>query len=148
MGTDPRLAQVPAGAVSPEAVMAAQTPAGGWTRATLAAWGVPWPPPRGWRKRLTQGADDSARTVTPLQLEILLWYHARANDYRDGDFSASAVRSEIDALRDQSKMIEAVPKDEPNPYSRTYRLTERGERFVGAALSVPLPYLSGAQGGS
>ena len=31
---------------------AAATPAGGWTRATLAGWGVPWPPPKGWRKKL------------------------------------------------------------------------------------------------
>ena len=23
-----------------------------WTRAQLAEWGVPWPPPKGWRKRL------------------------------------------------------------------------------------------------
>lgn len=31
------------------------TPAGGWTRATLAGWGVPWPPPRGWRQALLKG---------------------------------------------------------------------------------------------
>lgn len=24
----------------------------GWTKPKLASWGVPWPPPRGWRKRL------------------------------------------------------------------------------------------------
>ena len=34
---------------------AARTPAGGWTRKTLAGWGVPWPPPRGWRQRLLRG---------------------------------------------------------------------------------------------
>lgn len=28
---------------------------GGWTRATLAGWGVPWPPPKGWRKALLRG---------------------------------------------------------------------------------------------
>lgn len=27
-----------------------RTPAGGWTRAFLASIGVPWPPPRGWRR--------------------------------------------------------------------------------------------------
>jgi hypothetical protein len=32
------------------------TPSGGWTRARLASWGVPWPPPKGWRKRLEQQA--------------------------------------------------------------------------------------------
>lgn len=29
-----------------------RSPQGGWTRATLAEWGVPWPPPKGWRKAL------------------------------------------------------------------------------------------------
>jgi hypothetical protein len=30
----------------------AATVNGGWTREQLAGWGVPWPPPRGWKKRL------------------------------------------------------------------------------------------------
>lgn len=35
----------------------ARSAKGGWTRETLAAWGVPWPPPRGWRRRLiSEGA--------------------------------------------------------------------------------------------
>lgn len=34
---------------------AARAHAGGWTRETLAKWGVPWPPPKGWRKRLIGG---------------------------------------------------------------------------------------------
>lgn len=33
---------------------AARTPAGGWTKDQLAQWGVPWPPPKGWRKRLVR----------------------------------------------------------------------------------------------
>jgi len=32
---------------------AAKSPRGGWARATLARWGVPWPPPKGWQKALT-----------------------------------------------------------------------------------------------
>ncbi|MER7766786.1 TnsA endonuclease N-terminal domain-containing protein [Kitasatospora sp. NPDC096140] len=38
---------------TPEEIEAARTPAGGWRRDQLAAWGVPWPPPRGWKQRLT-----------------------------------------------------------------------------------------------
>ncbi|MFC4560581.1 hypothetical protein ACFO4E_01795 [Nocardiopsis mangrovi] len=38
-----------------EEIDAARTPAGGWTREQLAEWGVPWPPPKGWRKRLAAG---------------------------------------------------------------------------------------------
>ncbi|MET9402333.1 sigma factor-like helix-turn-helix DNA-binding protein [Kitasatospora sp. NPDC002965] len=38
---------------TPEEIEAARTPAGGWRRSQLAAWGVPWPPPKGWKQRLT-----------------------------------------------------------------------------------------------
>jgi hypothetical protein len=34
---------------------AAKTERGGWSQATLAKWGVPWPPPRGWRAALIEG---------------------------------------------------------------------------------------------
>ena len=37
---------------SPEEIEAAKTPAGGWTRAQLAEWGVAWPPQKGWKKHL------------------------------------------------------------------------------------------------
>lgn len=30
----------------------ARTPNGGYTREQLAKWGVPWPPPSGWKKKL------------------------------------------------------------------------------------------------
>lgn len=33
-------------------IEAARTPAGGWTREQLAEWGVPWPPPKGWKRAL------------------------------------------------------------------------------------------------
>jgi hypothetical protein len=39
---------------SPEDIEAARTPAGGWTKAQLERWGVPWPPPRGWRRYLVE----------------------------------------------------------------------------------------------
>jgi hypothetical protein len=35
-----------------EEIDAARTPAGGWSATVLAGWGIPWPPPRGWRQRL------------------------------------------------------------------------------------------------
>lgn len=38
--------------VSPDEIIAAKSPAGGWTRATLASWGAPWPLPKGWRAAL------------------------------------------------------------------------------------------------
>ncbi|WP_199546306.1 hypothetical protein [Streptomyces sp. N35] len=39
---------------SPDEVEAAKTPAGAWTKAQLAAWGVPWPAPKGWKQRLAK----------------------------------------------------------------------------------------------
>lgn len=35
-----------------EKIKRLQTAGGGWTKADLASLGVPWPPPKGWRKRL------------------------------------------------------------------------------------------------
>ncbi|UIY28739.1 hypothetical protein LZK73_18610 [Neorhizobium galegae] len=39
-------------AVSPQAIEAAMTPKGGWKAAQLAQWGISWPPPTGWRRKL------------------------------------------------------------------------------------------------
>ncbi len=33
-------------------IEAARTSKGGWTKETLASWGVSWPPEKGWRKKL------------------------------------------------------------------------------------------------
>lgn len=37
--------------------------------------------------------------MTPLEIQIALTYHATANDFRDGDFTAPAVREAIDKFR-------------------------------------------------
>jgi hypothetical protein len=29
-----------------------KTKSGGWTKKTLAEWGIPWPPPKGWKEKL------------------------------------------------------------------------------------------------
>ena len=41
--------------ITVEEIEAQKTPAGGWTRETLAAWGVEWPPQKGWKARLLAG---------------------------------------------------------------------------------------------
>ncbi len=48
--------------VNPAEIEACRTPAGGYsfTRSRLAAWGVPWPPPPGWRQALERGYDNSS----------------------------------------------------------------------------------------
>lgn len=42
--------------LTPEEIDAKRSPRGGWTRETLAGWGIPWPPPTGWRRALIAGA--------------------------------------------------------------------------------------------
>jgi len=42
-----------------EEVEAGRSAAGGFTRAQLAAWGVPWPPPAGWLQALLGREDGS-----------------------------------------------------------------------------------------
>ena len=41
--------------ITDQQIEAGKSHRGGFTRKQLAAWGVGWPPPRGWRKALVQG---------------------------------------------------------------------------------------------
>lgn len=45
-------------------IEAAKSPRGGWTRAQLAEWGVPWPPPKGWKQRLLRQASIAGQAAT------------------------------------------------------------------------------------
>lgn len=76
--------------------------------------------------------------MTPLQIDIVIWYGTRAVDYREGDFSAPAVRSCIDEFRDDLKLLEAILSEEREDH-RTYRLTARGEAYLRALTDLPLP---------
>lgn len=38
--------------ITEEEILAARTPKGAWKRAQLAEWGVPWPPPQGWKAQI------------------------------------------------------------------------------------------------
>ncbi len=48
-----------------EEIEAAKTPKGGWTKAQLAAWGVSWPPEKGWRQRITTGGPKRRKFLAP-----------------------------------------------------------------------------------
>ena len=72
--------------------------------------------------------------MTPLHLEILIWYIGRATDYRDGDFSAPAVREAIDWMRCGVGLLE-----KSDIGSKRYQLSERGRVFMNALLNTPLP---------
>lgn len=40
-----------------EQINAGKSEKGGWTRETLAGWGIGWPPPRGWKDALLDGKE-------------------------------------------------------------------------------------------
>lgn len=42
-------------------ILAAMTEAGGWTRETLAGWGITWPPQAGWKRALIDGTEHASR---------------------------------------------------------------------------------------
>jgi len=42
----------PTGRLTSADIERGKSPKGGWTRETLASWGVPWPPPKGWKDAL------------------------------------------------------------------------------------------------
>ena len=73
--------------------------------------------------------------MTPLEIDIMLHYYARADDYRQGDFDAPAVRQAIDIFRGPLNLLEPA---EDKSYAN-YRITERGKVFVQALMNVPLP---------
>jgi len=57
----------PRPAPSPEEVAAASTsPHGSWSAKQLRDWGVPWPPPAGWRKELAR-KHSAGEEVVPLR---------------------------------------------------------------------------------
>ncbi len=75
--------------------------------------------------------------MTPLEIEIILHYYARANDYRDGDISAPSVRETIDRFLEDEDILGSYPPCPESP--RKYHLTERGRIFVEALCALPLP---------
>jgi ribonuclease HI len=50
---------------SPDEIIAGGSGRGGWTREQLAKWGVPWPPPSGWRKELERRYREEQERARP-----------------------------------------------------------------------------------
>lgn len=74
--------------------------------------------------------------MTPLELSILIHYKGHASDFRDGDFSAPAVREAIDKFLEDDLLKQYVQQS-----AQRYHLTERGHFFVDELCKVPLPFL-------
>jgi len=75
--------------------------------------------------------------ISPLGIGIILHYYAIARDYRDGDFSAPAVKDMINRLLEDD-ILEPIPLEE-NEFILTYRITERGRAYVNKILSLEYP---------
>lgn len=76
--------------------------------------------------------------MTPLQIEILLRYNSSGTEYRDGDFSAPAVRQAIDDFGDRLGML-APSRSTDIRTLNSYVLTPRGQAFIDHICALPLP---------
>ena len=74
--------------------------------------------------------------MTPLEISILLHYRVSPTDYRDGDFSAPAVREIIDGFVDANLIVAA---DESSNDGPLYVIAERGVAYIEALRRVQLP---------
>lgn len=97
------------GRLTPEEIDAARTPAGGWTRAQLATWGVPWPPPRGWRTRLIHGAD-----LIPLTADTGCAYcrdHGLVHDHQfsEGRYHYREANARLDLANERGCFMRDIP---------------------------------------
>lgn len=70
--------------------------------------------------------------MTPLQIEILMHYHCRTDDYRNGDFSASAVREAIDEFRNMGFLRDSGER-------RIYEPSDGVRLYVETLCTIPLP---------
>ena len=73
------------------------------------------------------------RSVTPLQLEILLHCYYSPQPWR-GDRSLTPYKQAIQYFL-ESEMIEVSGKE----YEEVYDITERGHAYIEAILGLPFP---------
>lgn len=57
-------------------IEAARSPAGGFTKETLAGWGISWPPPKGWKDSLIAGEDFPPYVPETVSAEDEAWAKA------------------------------------------------------------------------
>ena len=78
--------------------------------------------------------------MRPIDIEVLLHYYTRGDDYRDGDFSAPAVRELIDIFTSELDLLRASMRERKfgQPMA-AYEITERGKVYIEALMRVQLP---------
>jgi hypothetical protein len=56
-------------------IEAGRSPKGGFTRKQLAAWGIGWPPPQGWKEALLAGGGDTDPRLAPSPIMPIVTAH-------------------------------------------------------------------------
>ena len=75
--------------------------------------------------------------MTPLEIEIAFHYVTRGGDYREGDFSAPAVRQAIDRFR--SSEVGLLVASDCGRNGAAYVATERCKVYIAKLCDTPLP---------
>jgi len=73
--------------------------------------------------------------MSPLEIGIVFHYHCCATDYRDGDYSAPAVKEAMDRFIKEEVLVQIEGKFDPP----AFRITDRGTAYVEALCAVQLP---------
>lgn len=69
--------------VTREEIEAAKTPAGGFTKETLAGWGIEWPPESGWKEKLMAGGVFEPYVPEPVNGEDQAWAEELCRQHGD-----------------------------------------------------------------
>jgi hypothetical protein len=97
-------------------IEAAKTPRGGWTKETLASWGVPWPPPKGWREQIEirdQKRPSQPRPMTKLPFQATINGESYIV-YRDGG------EITVEPLEEEPEWWAAYEQPEGEEFFRDY----------------------------
>lgn len=72
--------------------------------------------------------------MSPLEIEILMHYYTTPGDYRDGDFTAPAVKEAMRWMCDEELLTSFYGEN-----NAKFGLMERGRAYIEALKRVPLP---------
>lgn len=77
--------------------------------------------------------------VSPYEIDILLWYHTRAEDHPDTERQPQIWRPTMQRFLEQG-LLEFISEHERDAtYPMMYRPTDRCRAYCEALCSVPLP---------
>ncbi len=80
--------------------------------------------------------------MTPLEIEIILHYYCSAEDYRNGDHSAPAVKCALNRFLEDGLLVHEgfnVERFDDGRIRARYKVTDRALTYIAALESVPFP---------